>query len=341
MFVTDLSTIAIGMTVLFAFVNGLHDGGNILAGIVASGSIRPHRAIILAALAEFAGAVLLGTAVAHTIAEKVLVEKVFSSMSFPVTCVLIISAVGGAIAWKIPTWWLRLPSSGSHALIGGLVGSCLVAAGAEGIAIEGVLMCVFIPLLVSPLVGFCMGMAVYWSIRVVCGKAHRSIGRLFVLLQFPCMVALAAGHGSNDAQKSMGVIAIVLAAPLGGVGVEGPIPLWVVLACGGALALGVASGGLRIIKKVGRDIWRMQPVHSFASQLAAVTVIVPASLLGGPVSSTQVVGASVMGVGAAHRLSSVRWAVAANVAYAWCLAFPVSALLAAVAFWCLRAVLLA
>ncbi len=335
----ELSTIAIGMTLLFAFVNGLHDGGNILAGIVASGAIRPRRTIVMAAVAEFAGAVLLGTAVAHTIAEKILTEKLLSCMSFPLTCVLIISAVAGAIAWKIPSWLVGFPSSGSHALMGGLVGAGLVAAGMDGIAVKGVLMSVIIPLLVSPLLGFLVGMAVFSAIRAVCGSAHRSIGRFFAFLQFPCMVALAAGHGSNDAQKSMGVIAIVLAAPLGGLTDESRIPLWVVLGCGSALALGVVSGGLRIIKKVGRDMWRMQPVHAFASQLAAVAVIFPASVLGGPVSSTQVVGASVMGVGASHRLSSVRWTVAVNVAYAWLLAFPVSALLAALAFWCLRAVL--
>lgn len=339
MYESELSIIAIVMTLLFAFVNGLHDGGNILAGIVASGTIRPRRTIVLAAVAEFAGAVLLGTAVAHTIAERILTEELLSSMSFPLTCVLIISAVAGGIAWKIPSWLLGFPSSGSHALMGGLVGSGLVAAGMDGIAVRGVLMSVVIPLLVSPLLGFLVGMATYSCIKGLCGGAHRSIGRFFGLMQFPCMVALAAGHGSNDAQKSMGVIAIVLAAPLGGLSGESHIPIWVVIGCSGALALGVVSGGLRIIKKVGRDIWRMQPVHAFASQLAALTVILPASLLGGPVSSTQVVGASVMGVGASHRLSSVRWTVAVNVAYAWLLAFPASALLAALAFYCLRAVL--
>lgn len=327
--------LAIGLTFCFAFVNGVHDGGNVVATIIGSRSLRPARALLLATVAEFVGPLVIGTAVANTIALSVVKPESMSQLSSTGLYIMVISAVGGAIAWKLPTWYFGLPSSSSHALISGLVGAGAMGVGISGVAVEPVITSLVAPLLCSPLIGVVLGFLVFSFIRGLFGGAHRSVGRLFQSIQKPIMLLLAASHGSNDAQKSMGIIALVLAARSTNLPVGLHVPHWVMVGCAAALAAGLAAGGLRIVKSVGYDIYRMEPVDSFASQFSATSVILAASLWGGPVSTTQVVGASVMGVGAARRLSGVRWRAARNMAYAWLLTVPVSAALAAGSFWIL------
>jgi PiT family inorganic phosphate transporter len=247
-----------------------------------------------------------------------------------------VTAVGGAIAWKLPTWYFGLTSSGSHALIGGLVGSGFVGIGLDSISLDRVFWAVIIPLLVSPVIGILLGFIIFGIIRVLFSHSHRRISRLFESLQKPTVFLLAASHGSNDAQKSMGVIAMILASRSGEMHGELPLPLWVIMSCAAALAIGLTAGGWRIVKTVGIGICRMEPVHSFASQFATTLVVTAASVSGGPVSTTQVVASSVMGVGASRRLSGVRWSVATNIAYAWLLTFPVCAGISAGTLWCIK-----
>jgi PiT family inorganic phosphate transporter len=299
----------------------------------------PYRALFLAAFGEFLGPLLLGTAVAHTMSTSILKPEALGLLSPEKLYLMISCGVGGAIAWKLPTWLLGLPSSGSHALIGGLVGAGAVALGYESISIEKVLGSVVVPLLFSPLVGIFLGFLIFAIIRNLFSRAHRGIGRIFASLQKPTVLFLAASHGSNDAQKSMGVMAIVLAFTPGESYGEFNFPSWVTLSCTSALVLGLLFGGWRIVKTVGLGICRMEPVHSFASQLASTLVVTVASITGGPVSTTQVVASSVMGVGASRRLSGVKWSAATSIAYAWLLTFPVSAGFGAGLFWIFKRLL--
>jgi PiT family inorganic phosphate transporter len=330
-----LPSIAVGITLCFAFVNGFHDGGNVIATIIASRSMPPRRALFLGTVAELVGPLLMGTAVAGTIAGSIFRPEAFLRLAPNSVYVVIISGVFAAVGWKLPTWAFGLPSSSSHALISGLVGAGSLAVGFEGVAVRPVVMHLILPLLISPLLGLILGYVVFSLIRGLFGRAHRSVGRFFESVQKPVMVVLAASQGSNDAQKSMGVIALVLAVKAG-TGIEQlTVSKTVMAACAVAMAVGLAMGGLRIVKSVGYDMFRMEPVHSFASQLTATSLVLGACLLGGPVSTTQVVGGSVMGVGTARSLSAVRWPAARNIAYAWFLTVPVCAGFGAGGFWLL------
>lgn len=322
--------ISIGLTLSFAFINGFHDGGNVIATAVCSRSMSPRKAIFLAGMAEFIGPLVLGTAVAHTMAANIFNLDLLEKMSSVHLFSMIIAGVGGATIWNLLTWSLSLPSSSSHALIGGLVGAGLMAMGRFGIAAESIIKGVLVPLLISPLIGGLVGILVFSAIRATFARAHRGVRHLFETLQEPCVIVLAGSHASNDAQKAMGVIALLLAGGSGELHGELRLPQWVVISCAAALAVGLSTGGWRMVKTVGYNICRMEPVHSFASQFTAMSVIGIASLLGGPVSTTQVVASSVMGVGAARRLGTVRWFEARNIAYAWFLTVPAAAFAGAV-----------
>jgi inorganic phosphate transporter, PiT family len=326
-----LFQISIAFVLIFAFVNGFHDGGNVLAGIICSRSMVPVRALGLAVLFEFIGPLILGTAVARTMTSSILRPDVLVQLNPVDVYLIVISGVGGAVAWKLPTWYFGLPSSGSHALIGGLVGAGVASAGFQAVPVDRVIIGVLVPLLISPLLGMLVGFLVFSFIRSVFSGSPRSIGALFVFLQRPALAILAAVHGSNDAQKSIGIIAILLALQAGRLDQAYDIPLWVIVSCAAFLALGVSVGGRRIVKTVGFGIWRMEPVHSFSSQFAALTVVGTASLVGGPVSTAQVVASSIVGVGSSCRLSGIRWSVAAQIGYAWLLTFPASAVIAGAA----------
>ncbi len=327
--------VTIGITLCFAFINGFHDGGNVVATIIGSRSMNPYRALLLATLAEFIGSVVIGTAVAKTIV-GILKPETAAGLPQTTICLIVISASAGAIFWKVPTWFLGLPSSSSHAIISGLTGAALVAAGREGVDVSVVLHSVAVPLVVSPFVGLLVGYLSFSFIRALASQAHRSIGRFFVRIQKPIMMVLAASQGSNDAQKSMGMIALLLLAQNGEHHTIEQLPHWAMVSAAASLAVGVAAGGLRIVKSVGYDLFRMEPVHSCASLLSSTSVVLGASILGGPVSTTQIVGASIMGVGASRRLSGVRWGAARNIGYAWFMTVPICAILSALVFWVLK-----
>lgn len=311
--------IVIVIALVFDFLNGLHDSSNIVATMISSRALSPRSALLLTAAAEFAGPFLFGVAVATTIGSEVVDPTA-------ITGTVIVAALGSAIGWNLVTWYFGWPSSTSHALIGGLVGAVGLAEGLSTIRLEGVekvLMALFFSPALGLLGGYLMLKAIYFLAR---GASPRVNG-LFRGGQLFTSLALALSHGTNDAQKTMGIITMALVTT--GYADRFYVPWWVVALSAGAIALGTMLGGWRLIRTLGSRFYKIRPVHAFASQLTSAGIILGAALLGGPVSTTHVVSSAIMGVGAADRVSKVRWMVAREIAVAWLLTIPVSALLAA------------
>jgi inorganic phosphate transporter, PiT family len=306
----------------FDYINGFHDAANAVATVVSTGVLPLRTAILLAALLNFAGA-LTGTAVAATIG-KGLIEP------SAVTQVVVLSALLGATLWNLVTWYFGIPSSSSHALVGGLVGSATAHAGGRSIRSEG-LITVIESLVVSPLVGFALGfvlmVAIVWACR---GRSPSRLSWAFRRLQVASAGFMALSHGSNDAQKTMGIIAMSLALYSGEsqAGAHFHIPLWVMVACAVAMGAGTMAGGVRIIKTMGTKIIELKPVDGFAAETSAAVTILAASHLGMPVSTTHVLSGAIMGVGSSRRVSAVRWGVTVRIMWAWVLTIPVSAAVA-------------
>ena len=329
--------LAIAFSIAFALTNGFHDAANAIATLVATRGARPGQAIVLAAVFNMLGALLVGSAVADTIAGIVTVP--------PAQAVEVIgSGVLAATLWNLLTWWRGLPSSSAHALVGGLAGSAFADAGIhavhwgglEGLKPSGVFG-VLIALAVSPLVGLGFGLLFARLDGRLLRRATQRIKSPIRGAEWAMSAALSFGHGANDAQKSMGAIAALLLAS--GHLDTLSVPLWVKLACGTALTLGTAMGGWRIIRTIGRRIFRLAPIDGFASQSASTAVILPASYLGAPVSTTQVVASSVVGVGGGRRRwHHVRWTVVRSIAFAWLLTLPASAAIGALMLVTWRAI---
>jgi PiT family inorganic phosphate transporter len=303
---------------LYDFVNGFHDGGNIVATLIASRAMGSRGALAMAAAATFAGPFVFGTAVAHTIGAEVLLPEA-------VTFTVALAALGGAGLWNLLTWWVGVPVSSSHALVGGLVGAAFVAAGSEAVQPAG-LAKVATALFLSPILGFVVAIAgmhgLMWLLRDAKPRANLALSRA----QLFTASALALANGANDAQKTVGMIALGLL--LLGFTSTFTVPWWAIALSAGSLALGMMVGGGRIVKTLGARFYRIRPIHAFTSQVTSAALILGASLVGGPVSSTQVVGMTIVGAGAAERRSQVRWAVVGEIALAWLLTIPASALLA-------------
>jgi len=315
--------VLIVVALIFDFLNGFHDSANIVATMISSRAMHPRSALLLSAAAEFCGPFLFGVAVATTIGHEVLVDQA-------VTMTVILSALGSAIAWNIVTWLLGIPSSSSHALIGGLVGAAVLGFGFEAILMGGLLK-VLAALLLSPLFGLSAGYLVMKLVLFLVRGASPRINWLFKRAQTLTSLALALSHGSNDAQKTMGVITMGLVAT--GYLSTFTVPWWVVLVCAGTISLGTMLGGWRIIRTLSSKFYKIRPVHGFSTQVASATVILGAALLGGPVSTTQVISSAIMGVGAAERISKVRWQVAGEIVMAWILTIPTTALMSAILYW--------
>jgi PiT family inorganic phosphate transporter len=319
----------IGLALLFDLLNGIHDSSNIVATMISSRALRPQTALTMTAMAEFSGPFLFGVAVAKTIGSEVVQAEA-------ITIEVILAALAGAIIWNLLTWFLGIPSSSSHALVGGIVGAVLIGAGFKAIQFKG-LGLVLVALLVSPLIGFVFGFVIARIIFFLSRSATPKINTFFKRSQILTALALAFSHGTNDAQKTMGIITLGLVIS-GNIPVF-KVPLWVIAASAGAIALGTALGGWRLIKTLGGKFYKIRPVHSFASQLTAALVILGASLFGGPVSTTQVVSSAIMGVGSAERISKVRWGVAEEIITAWIITIPVTGLISAGAYWLIMNVL--
>ena len=314
------------VALVFDYINGFHDTANAIATVVSTGVLPIRTAILLAATLNFGGA-LLGTAVAGTIG-KGLIEP------FAVTQVVVLSALLGAILWNLFTWYFGIPSSSSHALVGGLVGAGVARAGTGAVQVPGLLKIVK-SLIISPIVGFFAAFVVMIAIFWICRRSRPArLSRIFRRLQILSAGFMALSHGSNDAQKTMGIITMSLVAYgtlTGGPAGKFHVPLWVKLACAVAMALGTAAGGMRIIKTMGSKIIDLKPIHGFAAETSAAITILTSSAMGMPVSTTHVITGCIMGAGASQRVSAVRWGVTTKILWAWVLTIPISA---AVAYAC-------
>jgi PiT family inorganic phosphate transporter len=324
-----LLVVTVVFALLFDFTNGFHDTANAVATSVSTRALSPRLAVLVAAIANLAGA-FVTTAVAKTVGQGIIDSGLATEKT-------VLAAVLGAIVWNLITWWLGLPSSSSHALIGGLIGAALAQSGESGVLWHGVAHKVVIPAIWAPAIAFAGGflllLAILWGFQwLTPGVANRS----FRLGQLASGTWMAFTHGANDAQKTMGVIALALFA-------EGRIssfyiPTWVKIAAGLAIAAGTYSGGWRIMRTLGQRVYQMQPAGGFASQLTAGAVIWGSTRYGYPLSTTHVISGGVMGTGATTRLSAVRWGVAGNMVIAWILTIPAAALVAAACYWPVEAV---
>jgi len=315
--------------ILFDYINGFHDAANAIAASVSTRVFSLRLAVLVAAVLNFAGA-LAGTAVAKTIASG------FADAA-QVTQVVVLGALGGACVWNLLTWWFGIPSSSSHALIGGLAGGVTAHAGAAAFRWSALWTKVVLPLVLSPTIGFCLAFTAMilltWGFRRTLPRTVTKVSRRLQLLS---ACAMAFSHGSNDAQKSMGIITLALASWVAHHGRTLPewmvaadpseVPLWTKVVCAGAISLGTFAGGKRIIKTMGTKLIRITPLQGFASDSTGAITILTASHFGLPVSTTHCINACILGSGASRRLSAVRWGVAGNLVVAWILTLPLSGL---------------
>jgi PiT family inorganic phosphate transporter len=321
------------LAVVFDYINGFHDTANAIATSVSTRALKPEHAILLSATANFVGA-LTGTAVAVTISSGLTETPEGAAGQVVVAAALI-----GAITWNLITWRLGIPSSSSHALIGGLLGATIISEGVQAVIWSGVRDKVLIPMLASPVLGVLGGFLFMVVILNLFRRGHpQRLNNRFRRLQVLSAGYMAFSHGSNDAQKTMGIITAALIA--GGLLPDPTVPLWVILLAASAISLGTAAGGWRIIKTMGQRVVKLDPVHGFAAETTAATIILGASTFGMPVSTTHVISSAIIGVGASDRFSAVRWGVAGNIVWAWIFTIPASAFIAAVAYyaglWLLR-----
>ena len=309
----------IGVALFFDFINGFHDSSNVVATMISSRAMSARKALTLSAVAHFCGPFLFGVAVATTIGHDVVDPKA-------ITVAVILAALLAAIIWNLATWYFGIPSSSSHALVGGLIGAVSVDFGFAMIQIRGLLK-VTIALFISPILGLVIGYLLMRLVLFLARGASPRINWFFKRSQVITSLALALSHGTNDAQKTMGIIAMALVTI--GYSSEFSVPWWVILLSAAAISLGTALGGWRIIRTLGGKFYKIRPVHGFTAQIASAFIILGAAFLGGPVSTTHVVSSAILGVGSAKRVSRVRWNVAGNIVTTWVLTIPASALLAA------------
>jgi PiT family inorganic phosphate transporter len=354
---TLLGLIAIfGLAVTFDYINGFHDTANAIATSVSTRALKPEHAIVLSATANFFGAIVFGTAVASTIGSGIVQDKMILGSG----AMVLAGALLGAISWNLITWALAIPSSSSHALIGGLIGAAWAASGADAVQWSNFVAKVVVPLVSSPFLGLAIGFAfmvvllnliVRASPRRIRGGIQRlrsngeaqpedtgealgvspmRINQRFRRLQVLSATYMALSHGSNDAQKTMGIMTLALfsanAIP------NKTVPIWVILMAATAMSLGTAAGGWRIMKTMGQKVVKLDPIHGFAAETTAASIILAASHFGMPVSTTHVISTAIMGVGSSDRPNAVHWGLARSIVTAWILTIPCSALIAAAAF---------
>ena len=321
-----LLVLIILVALVFDFTNGAHDCANAIATVVSTKVMSPRSAVMMAASLNLFGA-LLGEEVAHTLGSGIVnTDMVMGSQ------ILVLAALIGAIAWNLITWYYGIPSSSSHALIGGLMGAAICHAGVSSLNGLSIFKKVLLPLVLSPLAGFGVSYVVMTLIMLIFWRANRhSVSRWFEKMQILSSAFMATSHGLNDAQKTMGIITLALFIFHEIDTIH--VPLWVKLACALAMAMGTALGGWKIVKTMGHRIFKLEPVHGFAAETSAAMVITGASLVGAPISTTHTISACVFGVGATKRLSAVRWGIAGNLVVAWILTIPASAFIAGATFY--------
>ena len=319
----------IALAVVFDYINGFHDTANAIATSVATRALRPQYALLMATFFNFFGA-FAGTAVAKTIGAGLVDDHT-------TTNVIVAAALLGAIAWNLITWWLGLPSSSSHALIGGLLGATAIAVGTGAFKWDGIINKVIFPLVTSPILGFIGAFVLMVTLLWIFRRARRKpMATGFRRLQVFSAGYMAFAHGSNDAQKTMGIITLALFSA--GVLPTNDVPVWVIVIAASAMSLGTATGGWRIMHTMGHRVVELEPIHGFAAEATAASVILGAAHFGMPVSTTHVISSAIMGVGSSKGVRGVRWGVARRILVAWVLTIPASAAIGAIAWLVLHGV---
>ena len=324
----EMIVLLIAVALIFDFMNGFHDAANSIATIVSTGVLKPQYAVMWAAFFNVLAIFIFHLSVAATVGKGTIDPAIVDHF-------VILGALVGAIAWNIITWYYGIPSSSSHALIGGLIGAAVAKAGTGSLIASGVTKTVIF-ILVSPLLGFLLGslmmVLVAWILR---RTSPRKVDRWFRRLQLVSASFYSLGHGGNDAQKTIGIIWMLLISA-GTIGAKDPVPLWVIVSCYVAIGLGTMFGGWRIVKTMGQKITKLKPVGGFCAETGGAVTLFLATALGIPVSTTHTITGAIVGVGAANKLSAVRWGVAGGIVWAWVLTIPCSAFMAAVAWWLAR-----
>ncbi|UGV26346.1 inorganic phosphate transporter [Rhodopseudomonas boonkerdii] len=318
----------IAVALLFDFLNGLHDAANSIATIVSTRVLRPQYAVFWAAFFNFIAFMVFGLHVANTIGTGIVDPGIIDAQ-------VIFAALVGAIVWNVVTWALGIPSSSSHALIGGLLGAGLAKAGLSAAVWSGVIK-TLLAIVLSPLIGFLLALLL---VAIVSWASVRStpfaVDRAFRVLQFVSASLYSLGHGGNDAQKTMGIIAVLLYSQ-GYLGSEFSVPFWVVISCQAAMALGTLMGGWRIVRTMGLRITKLNPMQGFCAETGGAATLFAATFMGVPVSTTHTITGAIVGVGAARRVSAVRWNVASSIVYAWVITIPAAAIVAAATWWAVK-----
>jgi PiT family inorganic phosphate transporter len=312
----------------FDFMNGFHDAANSIATVVSTRVLKPYQAVLLAALCNFVALFIFHLNVAATVGKGIIDPGIVDQY-------VVLGALVGAISWNVLTWWYGIPSSSSHALIGGLCGAAIAKAGTWSLVPAGILKTVAF-IFISPLVGMLFGAGLMLAVSWLFVRSTPSkVDRWFRRLQLVSASLYSLGHGGNDAQKTIGIIWMLLIAS-GSLGTKDPVPAWVVAACYITIGLGTAFGGWRIVKTMGQRITKLRPVGGFCAETGGAIMLFAATALGIPVSTTHTITGAIVGVGAAQSVSAVRWGIAGNIVWAWILTIPCSAFMAGLAWWLAR-----
>ena len=315
----------VALALLFDFMNGFHDAANAIATVVSTGVLRPHTAVAMAAFCNVLAVFIFQLHVATTIGKGTIDPAIVDHY-------VIFGALVGAIAWNVLTWYYGIPSSSSHALVGGLVGAAVAKAGTGSLVAGGIIKIVAF-IVLSPVIGFLLGAIIMVAVSWIFARSTpRNVDKWFRRMQLLSASLYSLGHGGNDAQKTMGIIWMLLIAS-GCSHSNDPIPTWVVFSCYAAIGLGTLFGGWRIVKTMGQKITKLKPVGGFCAETGGAITLFLATALGIPVSSTHTITGSIVGVGSAKRLSAVRWGVAGNIVWAWIFTIPASAFISAIAWW--------
>jgi PiT family inorganic phosphate transporter len=316
----------VAMAIVFDFMNGFHDAANSIATVVSTGVLRPGQAVVFAAFFNFVAIFIFHLSVAATVGKGIADPGVIDVH-------VVFGALAGAIVWNLVTWYYGIPSSSSHALIGGIVGAVISKAGTGALVASGILRTVAF-IFVSPLLGFVLGSLMLVLVAWICRRATPSrVDRWFRRLQLVSAGAYSLGHGGNDAQKTIGIIWMLLIATGYGSATDAAPPTWAIVACYTAIAAGTMFGGWRIVRTMGQKITKLKPVGGFCAETGGAITLFLATLLGVPVSTTHTITGAIVGVGSVQRASAVRWGVAGNIVWAWVLTIPASAFVAAIAYW--------
>ncbi|MBY0266749.1 MAG: inorganic phosphate transporter [Burkholderiales bacterium] len=315
----------VAVALIFDFMNGFHDAANSIATVVSTRVLKPYQAVAWAAFFNFVALFVFQLKVATTVGQGIIDAPVVDHH-------IVFGALIGAIAWNIITWYYGLPSSSSHALIGGLIGAAVAKSGAAALQSAGIYK-TLIFIVVSPTLGFLLAGLLMVAVAWICRRTTPAkVDRWFRRLQLVSAAAYSLGHGGNDAQKTMGIILMLLIAA-GMTGPKDPIPMWVVVSCYAAIALGTLFGGWRIVRTMGQKITKLKPVGGFCAETGGAMTLFLATTMGIPVSTTHTITGSIVGVGSTQSVSAVRWGVAGNIVLAWILTIPCSAAMAALAWW--------